>query len=74
MKIDPAVERVLSRCPVSLTYLRKHDHVFAVFPSGKRVLVGAKTSKLKTYTLRNCVANIRREIKACLRGNNHHGE
>lgn len=68
MKIDPTVERELQRCPLKLDYLRKHDHVFVVFPTGKRVLVGAKTSKLKTYTLRNCVANIRRAMRECVRG------
>lgn len=71
MKIDPHVERELQRCPLKLDYLRKHDHVFAVFPSGKRVLVGAKSSKLKTYTLKNCVANVRRAIRECLRGPDH---
>ena len=71
MKIDPAVERELQRCPITFDYMWKHDHVFVVFPSGKRVLVGARTSKLKTYTLRNCLANIRRAAKECLRGADH---
>jgi TATA-box binding protein (TBP) (component of TFIID and TFIIIB) len=72
VKIDPAVERELQRYPITFDYMRKHDHVFVVFPSGKRVLVGANGSKLKTYTLRNCLANIRRAAKECLRGADQH--
>lgn len=71
MRIDPAVERELLRFPQKLDYVQKHDHIFVVFPTGKRVLVGTTRTKVKTYTLRNCVANIRRAVKECAGGHDH---
>lgn len=64
VRIDPAIEKVLQTCSLEVKFLRKHDHVFAVFPDGKRVIVGSKR-KLNVQLLRNTVANVRRVIKEC---------